>query len=457
MTTGIRSASDSLLLRGLSTTGGDGAPELTGTTPAPGSNTNPTLGDLAWRNDGFSTPTDTCSSSSSENVAPLELPPKKHIHSTKSRANTKVAKKNHIPADVAALALDLVKTQNGGKSQRLATTPQGDVSFGGMSLHGRRPDEISELLRAFGVPRDGSARLALEASQTNGDEWLHKVALAANKDVNDLTLSKDINDQIVGAWSEGDLQQAYKAVRKEIGAQDFDKLPLALRGGTVAMKIEEPTVETREFAELFKKGIFEFTFKHEVGLGTDSTKLYVPSPKSGATLGPGFDLKTKTKERTEQVLVLAGYTQEQAAELAEKLDELGLLARQGAEGRSGTEAKNAIDDFNKWLINTWRPAQASKAPPASTLDLEGNLLIPTNSQEKIFAFVAVTYYQQAKNEITARFGPGLWEKLSPMQKGMLLDYAYNLGSLKGFPKFAKAVVSGDLDGVEGARKEYPQR
>ena len=44
-----------------------------------------------------------------------------------------------------------------------------------------------------------------------------------------------------------------------------------------------------------------------------------------------------------------------------------------------------------------------------------------------------------------------YDTLNQKQKEMLLDFTFNLGSLKGFPKFTEAVLKGDMD---TARKEY---
>ena len=44
-----------------------------------------------------------------------------------------------------------------------------------------------------------------------------------------------------------------------------------------------------------------------------------------------------------------------------------------------------------------------------------------------------------------------YDTLNQKKKEMLLDFTFNLGSLKGFPKFTEAVLKGDMD---TARKEY---
>jgi GH24 family phage-related lysozyme (muramidase) len=44
-----------------------------------------------------------------------------------------------------------------------------------------------------------------------------------------------------------------------------------------------------------------------------------------------------------------------------------------------------------------------------------------------------------------------YDTLNQKQKEMFLDFTFNLGSLKSFPKFTEAVLKGDM---ATARKEY---
>jgi GH24 family phage-related lysozyme (muramidase) len=59
-------------------------------------------------------------------------------------------------------------------------------------------------------------------------------------------------------------------------------------------------------------------------------------------------------------------------------------------------------------------------------------------------------WDRAAEYVEGRHGVNL-ANLSEKQQEMLTDYAYNLGTLRGFPKFTKAVVEQDWDTV---RREY---
>lgn len=59
-------------------------------------------------------------------------------------------------------------------------------------------------------------------------------------------------------------------------------------------------------------------------------------------------------------------------------------------------------------------------------------------------------WQKAASYVKSKHGVAL-EDLSQKQQEMLTEYAFNLGSLRGFPKFTKAVVEEDWD---TARREY---
>jgi len=66
--------------------------------------------------------------------------------------------------------------------------------------------------------------------------------------------------------------------------------------------------------------------------------------------------------------------------------------------------------------------------------------------EKMLKSDLKTNYKKYKME-----QPIDYDTLNQKQKEMLLDFTFNLGSLKGFPKFTEAVLKGDMD---AARKEY---
>lgn len=49
----------------------------------------------------------------------------------------------------------------------------------------------------------------------------------------------------------------------------------------------------------------------------------------------------------------------------------------------------------------------------------------------------------AQKEVDEQFGEGKFETLAPVKQEMMVDFAFNLGTLKGFPKFVKALISND--------------
>lgn len=49
---------------------------------------------------------------------------------------------------------------------------------------------------------------------------------------------------------------------------------------------------------------------------------------------------------------------------------------------------------------------------------------------------------------------GNFDKLAQKQREMLVDFAFNLGTLKGFPKFVAAVIRNDLPAMRREYKRY---
>lgn len=60
----------------------------------------------------------------------------------------------------------------------------------------------------------------------------------------------------------------------------------------------------------------------------------------------------------------------------------------------------------------------------------------------------------AKKQVDAKFGEGTFDSLPQDRQMLLVDYQYNLGSLKEFPKFVKAVVEGDTETMIAEHKRY---
>src|SRR5690606_38416802 len=60
-------------------------------------------------------------------------------------------------------------------------------------------------------------------------------------------------------------------------------------------------------------------------------------------------------------------------------------------------------------------------------------------------------YTRAQSYVDKQFGKGTFGNLDQTRQNMLLDFAYNLGSLNGFPKFTAAVIHNDIAGM---KREY---
>jgi GH24 family phage-related lysozyme (muramidase) len=82
----------------------------------------------------------------------------------------------------------------------------------------------------------------------------------------------------------------------------------------------------------------------------------------------------------------------------------------------------------------------------------------TKEQSKeIFSQDLIKYEKMLKSDLKTNYKkyemeqPIDYDTLNRKQQEILLDFTFNLGSLKGFPKFTEAVLKGDMD---TARKEY---
>ena len=53
--------------------------------------------------------------------------------------------------------------------------------------------------------------------------------------------------------------------------------------------------------------------------------------------------------------------------------------------------------------------------------------------------------QAAENIVRREIGTDVYNKLDPKRKQMLIEFAFNLGTLRGFPLFTKAVIDNDID------------
>jgi len=60
----------------------------------------------------------------------------------------------------------------------------------------------------------------------------------------------------------------------------------------------------------------------------------------------------------------------------------------------------------------------------------------------------------AEKQVDEQYGKGTFDKLPQDSQMLLVDYAYNLGTLKEFPKFVNGVVTGDKEKMLAEHKRY---
>lgn len=190
----------------------------------------------------------------------------------------------------------------------------------------------------------------------------------------------------------------------EVEAPELDKPELDT-------SLTRPEVETPSSADTYS-----LTFNNEIGRGKyESRKLHTPPGNSGVTIGPGYDLSHRKAEEVVKDLTSVGIPKGVAEKIAQGI------------GLKGEEAKKFAKDNSEIKI--------------------------TDEQEKaLFDKVVPEYQRRAErdyNKLPIKGKPD-YEKLPEEVKALLLDYSYNVGVTK-FPKFFKALVSGDK---EEAIKQY---
>jgi hypothetical protein len=160
--------------------------------------------------------------------------------------------------------------------------------------------------------------------------------------------------------------------------------------------------QLREFGEL--------TYNQEIG--PNSTKPHHPTPTSGVTIGLGYDMKEKTAEQIMNDLIDVGVEEDKAQTLSE------------AAGLSGKEA-TAFTKTNK------------------------SLAITDEQQNKLFTKIFAQSIKQTEGDLRDMgYDPST---LSEKEIALLADYTYNVGTIKKFPNFTKAIVNKDY---EKAKEEY---
>ena len=213
-----------------------------------------------------------------------------------------------------------------------------------------------------------------------------------------------------------DPQRAYKErMAQEQKAQEQAMIP------TEPKEVVETEEEIAKISEIEKqekeldimKQLREFgelTYNQEIG--PNSTKPHHPTPTSGVTIGLGYDMKEKTAEQIMNDLVDVGVEEDKAKTLSE------------AAGLSGKEA-TAFTKANK------------------------SLAITDEQQNKLFTKIFAQSIKQTENDLRDMgYDPSA---LSEKEIALLADYTYNVGTIKKFPNFTKAIVNKDY---EKAKEEY---
>lgn len=195
----------------------------------------------------------------------------------------------------------------------------------------------------------------------------------------------------------------------------------------------ETTSATQPAEDPFKVPKGQITFDSEGLESPDPTskshryhsrKPHVPTDSSGVTIGRGYDMKTKSKDKIISDLTKSGVDKKTAEKLA------------GAAGLSGKEAKDYITK--------------------NELD---KIEITPKQQKELFAIS----YQEAeddvkricdKEDVQKAYGKTDWDKLDPAIKDILVDLRFR-GDYTGDTRknIQKHVVNDDLQGLKDALED----
>ena len=171
---------------------------------------------------------------------------------------------------------------------------------------------------------------------------------------------------------------------------------------------------------------YAFTYNQEIGHQGQSLVPHFPGGLSGVTIGPGYDMGSRTPEEIYEDLTKAGIPP-QTAELFME-----------AAYKTGDEAQAWVDEHRH------------------------ELYITEDQQQALFDHVLVDEYEQRLRSQLAHFAEEngnvthdmiAWENLSEKQKQILFDFAYNPG-LSKFPTLTEAVLNEDWDTVAQSFERY---
>lgn len=164
---------------------------------------------------------------------------------------------------------------------------------------------------------------------------------------------------------------------------------------------------------------YAFTYQQEIGHQGQSLVPHFPGGLSGVTIGPGYDMGSRTPMEIYEDLTKAGIHPQTAQ------------AFMDAASKTGDEAQAWVNQHRH------------------------ELYITEEQQQALFDHVLVDEYERRLRSQLAQFADESdtvthdmisWENLSEKQKHILFDFAYNPG-LSKFPTLTEAVLLEDWDTV----------
>lgn len=170
---------------------------------------------------------------------------------------------------------------------------------------------------------------------------------------------------------------------------------------------------------------YQLTFDNEVGVG--SNRFHHPTPTSGVTIGAGYDFKHKTKEE----VLRDFYAISNMSDFV--LDDTKEYILTKAIGLSGDEADDFVEKYSH-VIN-----------------------LTNKQQSDLFQISISKYIAKCKEDYEEMFKdyqkPPFLE-LPKEVRALMIDFTYNLGTLKTFPKFFTALLTGDRKGAMSNYMRY---
>lgn len=167
---------------------------------------------------------------------------------------------------------------------------------------------------------------------------------------------------------------------------------------------------------------YDLTFNNEIGVG--SNHFHHPSEFSGVTIGPGYDFKhRKPKDVLRHFEIIIG-----------DLEPLDSAILKMACGLSGEEAREFCEEYK------------------DRIDLS------VKEQRALFELITPSYEAKAIKDYVNMFEDydhvPSYHTLPSEIKDLIFDFTYNLGSINKFPRFFKALLTGDRQAAFANYKRY---